>query len=333
MARPTEARATDLGATTAWTAERPSVSADYRRDAAAFSRFWLAGSELLAGLPTKARRSAAEAAVAGVVLRTGRETREQFLAAHATTVYRALTRDHADFIRVEKIVYDAARLLPGLTPAPEEVAAESALPQGDKDGVEIDQGIFLSRVLADPASGAHLCHAMLLPRAEALERVPEFRARGVLDLGAGCRRAARQGRRGHDAQSALPQRRGRDHDRRGARSRSISRRSIRGRRSRCCAATWSSIRNTAAGASSPPASTSRTSITARFPTSGTSSATWGWSTRSSAALARPDASPDELDGGTHREALGRRGRHLRDRRRLPDPAGDGLRHRRRATPT
>ena len=183
MARSTEARATDLEAATAWTAERPAVGADYRQDAVAFSRFWLAGSALLAALPTKAKRNAAEVAAADLILRIGRDTRERFLAAHATTVYRALTRDHADFVRVEKIVHDAARLLPGLTPTPEEVMAESALPQGAKDGVEIDQGIFLSRVLADPASGAHLCHAMLLPRAEALKRLPEFRARGVLDLG------------------------------------------------------------------------------------------------------------------------------------------------------
>ncbi len=184
MARSTPARATDLEAATAWTAERPAVGSDYHRDAAPFSRFWQAGSELLAGLPPKPQRSAAEAAAAGVVLRIGRETREQFLAAHVAAVYRVLTRDHADFVRVEKLIYDAARLLPGLTPAPEQVAAESALPQRDKDGIEIDQGIFLSRVLAHPASGAHLCHAMLLPRPEALERLAEFRERSILDLGA-----------------------------------------------------------------------------------------------------------------------------------------------------
>jgi len=49
-----------------------------------------------------------------------------------------------------------------------QVAAESALLQRDKEGLEIDQGIFVSAVLANPLSGRHLCHAMLLPRAEAV---------------------------------------------------------------------------------------------------------------------------------------------------------------------
>jgi len=166
-----------------WSSERPRVGGDYRADGAAFSRFWLEAARLVARLAAKARRSVDAAATADFILRTARESREEFLAAHARTLYRALTRDHANFIRVETLVFDAARLLPGLVPTPEQVAAESELPQRDKDGVEIDQGIFLSHVLADPASGLHLCHAMLLPRPEALARLGEFRAKGRLDLG------------------------------------------------------------------------------------------------------------------------------------------------------
>jgi len=39
-------------------------------------------------------------------------------------------------------------------------------------------------VLAQPVAGQHLCHAMLLPRRETAERLPEFIARGAIDLGA-----------------------------------------------------------------------------------------------------------------------------------------------------
>jgi len=166
-----------------WSSARPRVGGDYGADGAVFARFWLEAARLLARLPAKARRSVDEAATADFILRTARETREEFLAAHARTLYRALTREHANFIRVETLVFDAARLVPGLVPTAEQVAAESELPQRDKDGLEIDQGIFLSHVLADPASGMHLCHAMLLPRPEALARLAEFRAQGRLDLG------------------------------------------------------------------------------------------------------------------------------------------------------
>ena len=38
--------------------------------------------------------------------------------------------------------------------------------QSEKDGVEVDQGIFLSHVLAVPDTGMHLCHAMLRPKQE-----------------------------------------------------------------------------------------------------------------------------------------------------------------------
>ena len=73
--------------------------------------------------------------------------------------------------------------VPGLTPTAAQVAAEAAHLQGDKDGVEIDQGIFLAHVLASDAAGRHLCHAMLLPRPERAEHLQKFAADGRIDLG------------------------------------------------------------------------------------------------------------------------------------------------------
>ena len=166
-----------------WLASRPDLTGDYRLDAAASSHFWLGGGNLLAKLPPKPKRGAAEAAAAEAITRATRAARDRFLAAHVETLYRALTKDCRRFVRVEQLVFDAAEVS-GLTPTRAQVAAESELPQRDKDGLEIDQGIFLSRVLAHPVVGAHLCHAMLLPTSAALERIDEFRARGALDLGA-----------------------------------------------------------------------------------------------------------------------------------------------------
>jgi enoyl-CoA hydratase/carnithine racemase len=167
-----------------WLAAAPAASGEFARDRDAFAQFWRLGDGLRARLPAKPGRSAAEAAAADLVLGRGREARERFLAAHAGTVYRALTGDRTVFVRVERLVYEAAGLVPGLAPSAADVARESGLAQRDKDGIEIDQGILLARILADPVAGAHLCHAMLLPRPEALARLPEFAASGAVDLGA-----------------------------------------------------------------------------------------------------------------------------------------------------
>jgi (3,5-dihydroxyphenyl)acetyl-CoA 1,2-dioxygenase len=165
-----------------WLAARPSASADFKRDGEDYSRFWKMGADLLAALPKKPGRNAKEKRAAELILDIGREARDHFLIHHAEALYRALTKNYANFVRVERLVYDAAALLPGLTPTAAEVAAEAEHPQKDKDGIEVDQGILLSRLLERPRAGAHLCHAMLLPRQESLARLPQFIARGSLEM-------------------------------------------------------------------------------------------------------------------------------------------------------
>jgi thioesterase DpgC len=93
---------------------------------------------------------------------------------------------------VDELAYAAAKLIPGLTPNKKQVDAESALMQSEKDGVEVDQGIFLAQVLAVPDTGLHLCEAMLTPKPEALERSGEFIKSGVIDFGPA--RVERQGK-------------------------------------------------------------------------------------------------------------------------------------------
>ena len=72
---------------------------------------------------------------------------------------------------------------PGLVPTRAQVYAQGEKMQSEKDGIEVDQGIFFAHVLARPDTGTHFCHAMLLPRAESLARLDDFKARGAVDLG------------------------------------------------------------------------------------------------------------------------------------------------------
>ena len=72
------------------------------------------------------------------------------------------------------------------------VKSGNMLMQSEKDGIEVDQGIFLAHTLALPEAGMHLCEAMLRPKQESLARVDEFVQNGVIDFGPA--RIERQGK-------------------------------------------------------------------------------------------------------------------------------------------
>jgi thioesterase DpgC len=166
-----------------WLAAEPDGSRDYDSDRRRYAQFWKISDALIRHLPPKAKRSKLEAAAAQSLLAATRDKRERFLSAHCATLYDELTQQRSRFVRLQDLVLAAADAVPGLTPTAAQVAAEAELLQRDKDGVEIDQGIFLAHVLADDKAGRHLCHAMLLPRRESAERLKDFGAKGHIDLG------------------------------------------------------------------------------------------------------------------------------------------------------
>jgi thioesterase DpgC len=166
-----------------WAGTRPDVTGHFQLDVDAHSKFWHRGYELLDSLPEKPKRNPEAARAAATILRVGRESREAFLIRHAEAVYRALTKDQTKFVRAEPLAYQAADLIPGLTPTRAQVAVQTEKMQRDKDGIEVDQGIFFAHVLAHPGAGTHLCHAMLLPKEDSVVHLPELQAKGALDLG------------------------------------------------------------------------------------------------------------------------------------------------------
>lgn len=159
-----------------------AATGDFAADTAAFSAYWRHVAERLARLPAKPNRDAGQFEVAETLKQAAREARFAFLRRHARTVYDKLTASRAKFVRIERLVYEAAALVPGLAPTRALVEAEAALRQSKKDGVEIDQGILCNQFLADPECGLHLCHAMLLPRDESAEALAKFQRDGRLDL-------------------------------------------------------------------------------------------------------------------------------------------------------
>jgi thioesterase DpgC len=158
-------------------------SGDFAADVAAFGAFWRDTSQRLARLGPKPKREAKAYGAAEALKDAAREARFTFLRRHARTLYDRLTDGRRKFVRIERLVYDVADLVPGLAPTRAEVAAEANLHQSDKDGCEIDQGILANQFLADPECGLHLCHAMLLPREESHDALAKFLRDGRLDLG------------------------------------------------------------------------------------------------------------------------------------------------------
>lgn len=158
----------------------PALSGDFARDAATFAPYWRKLDELQRGFGGAV--SGNQAAVLAL-RQIAADARAGFLDLHLPFLYPQLTNGYRSFLRLDALLAEAARAVPGLVPDTESYAAEARLKTGDKPGLEIQQGIFLSKVLADRRAGAHLCHAMLLPKPDSHEALAKFARDGALDFG------------------------------------------------------------------------------------------------------------------------------------------------------
>jgi (3,5-dihydroxyphenyl)acetyl-CoA 1,2-dioxygenase len=137
----------------------------------------------LADLPGPEDRSPEQRAVAESAGDAMRALRAAFMDRHGDAVYDELTDGRTRHLRVGELADAAAAAFPGLVPTTEQLAVELSRPQAHKEGHEIDQGIFFSRVLRSPQAGPHLLDAMLLPTSRALTLLPQFVETGSVDLG------------------------------------------------------------------------------------------------------------------------------------------------------
>ena len=124
------------------------------------------GDTILRSLPSKPARGDQEQVAAEALLASLRVVRERFLAAYAEPIYAALTDGYRRFLRVDELVYRRRRALPRIWCRPERRSrASGSFLQKDKEGLEIDQGLFFSQILTHRTAGLHLLQAMLRPTA------------------------------------------------------------------------------------------------------------------------------------------------------------------------
>ena len=166
-----------------WRAAEPRVFADFSTDCQRCSEFWRLSRDLIERLPRKPARSVEQTRLADEIHTITRQSRQRFLRHHIENVYAALTDNFTRFVRVENLVVAAAEKFAGVVPSSAQLAAEAGTRQGDKDGLEIDQGILLSQVLGHDRAGSHLCHAMLLPHPDTEQHLAKFARDGAIDLG------------------------------------------------------------------------------------------------------------------------------------------------------
>lgn len=168
---------------TAGTASRDAVAVGAALPRARESLARAAGlaEDHLAMLPAPEHRSPAQRDEAAAVKDVVRDLRHAFLQRHVDAVYDEVTS--AGELRLAPLCEATAVAFPGLVPTGAQLAAERSRPLRQKEGLEIDQGIFLSRVLASDAVGPRLLDSMARPTRRALELLPGFCDTGGADLG------------------------------------------------------------------------------------------------------------------------------------------------------
>ncbi|BBJ37313.1 hypothetical protein SSPO_000310 [Streptomyces antimycoticus] len=164
---PSGAPWTDAGAAAAGSRhtspDSPKLNGDFRSDTAEVCAYLTAGEERLAKLPGEERHAWRRAGPAWTFHQSCRKARLAFLARHAERIHDELTEGGRHHLRIDDLVYAAAQAFPGLVPTRAQMDEERLYPQPEKEGREIDQGLFLWGMLRSPTAGRHLLHAMLRP--------------------------------------------------------------------------------------------------------------------------------------------------------------------------
>ncbi|MES2186595.1 MAG: enoyl-CoA hydratase/isomerase family protein [Pseudomonadota bacterium] len=138
---------------------------------------------LLARLPLRSQRDAAQKRAGHTLVHLAAAAARGFFRMHAVALYADITAGGSRSLRVDDLLWEAAARLPGILPSAAELEEESRHMQKDKDGLEIPQGLFLSQLMSDRPTGLHLVRAMLRPKPEALGLLDGFVATGRADLG------------------------------------------------------------------------------------------------------------------------------------------------------
>ena len=132
------------------TLAEPVLSAALAVDAAAAGTYCADLDAALRALGPRAQRDGERRLEAAALEASARAVKERFFRRHAAAIYDDLTDHGARSLRVAELLAAASQRYPALLPTPEQIEAERALKQQSaKEGLELDQGLFIAQLLAD----------------------------------------------------------------------------------------------------------------------------------------------------------------------------------------
>ncbi len=167
----------------AWLLAEVTLSGELNKDKQALAAYVKEGEQLLTSLPIKPERDELTNCLAAKITTSCRRVRNAFINQHAYAVYSILTEAFSRYIRLSELVFDAAEKFPGLVPTKRALDKEKQNLQKNKEGLEIDQGLFFRGLFNCPEIGAHLLDAMLLPTSRALSLLGDLQRTDCLNLG------------------------------------------------------------------------------------------------------------------------------------------------------
>jgi (3,5-dihydroxyphenyl)acetyl-CoA 1,2-dioxygenase len=166
-----------------WLQAMPTLNGAPEKDRLSLGRYVKTGEALVKSIGAKADRSPEESTYVRKIYEACRALRRDFLRLHTAWLYSALTKGHSIRKTLDELAFEAAEYCPGLVPTREQIAEEQNRRQADKEGVEIDQGLFFQALLSSPSVGSHLAESALRPTRRALELNAQFREASQIDLG------------------------------------------------------------------------------------------------------------------------------------------------------
>jgi (3,5-dihydroxyphenyl)acetyl-CoA 1,2-dioxygenase len=166
-----------------WFQASPFLTGTAEADAQELARYVQAGEALLDSMGSRPGRSREQTRHAQNIHEACRTLRRRFMALHAEWLYSVLTNGFTLRKGLSELAFDAAEYCPGLVPTLARIAQERTRPQSDKEGYEIDQGIFFHALLRSQKIGVHLIESALQPAARSLELIKSFRSNARVELG------------------------------------------------------------------------------------------------------------------------------------------------------
>ncbi|MBB3660986.1 thioesterase DpgC [Rhizobium sp. BK650] len=141
------------------------------------------GAHRVDALPPASERSDLEMELVRTYCETVASVRSQAISTYGETVYRLITNDFRDFLRIEAVLERTRGRFPCLLPTQAELETDSRLPLKNKAGHELSIGFSLSQWLANPSVGRHIMASMRLPKADSIALLPGYQLNGYVDLG------------------------------------------------------------------------------------------------------------------------------------------------------